>query len=74
MDLAFHWAAEAGFATIDLGGRHDYKIRWAPPTGELSLFDFCPEFLFRAKQAVNWGRMVRGKISNWVHSGQAPVG
>jgi hypothetical protein len=68
MDLTFYWAAEAGFETIDLGGRHEYKMRWAPPDGELSIFTICPEPLLRAKQAANWVRTVRRDL---VRGGQA---
>ena len=70
MDLTFHWAAEAGYKTIDLGGRHDYKMRWAPPDGELSIFTICPEPLYQAKQAANWLRMTRGKLTNGSGLGQ----
>ena len=62
MDLTFHWAAEAGFETIDLGGRHEYKSRWAPPDGELWIFTICPEPLFRAKQAFDWARSARREL------------
>lgn len=74
MDLVFHWTAEVGFATLDLGGEHDYKIRWAPQDGQKLEFNICPEYLFQAKQVVNWARIVGRKVVNWIHSGQAQAG
>lgn len=64
MDRTFFWAAEAGYEMIDLGGRHEYKMRWAPPDGELSIFTICSEPLFRAKQAANWLRIVQRKLTH----------
>jgi len=63
MDIAFHWIAEAGYNSIDLGGRHTYKVRWAPPVGEMSIFTICPEPLFRAKQILKKARSIPGKLS-----------
>lgn len=34
LDLVVEWALEQGFRSLDLGGGHDYKRRWAPPRGE----------------------------------------
>ena len=64
MDLAFSWAALAGFQTIDMGGQHEYKIRWAPEEGERWWFSVCPEPLYSIKQAVNWARGLRGTGTN----------
>jgi CelD/BcsL family acetyltransferase involved in cellulose biosynthesis len=71
IDLVFSFAAEKGFETMDLGGGHDYKQKWAPQEGERWQFNVCPEYLYRAKQVVNWGRTVRQKVTDWVHSSQA---
>jgi GNAT superfamily N-acetyltransferase len=68
MDLAFHWAKDAGFKTIDLGGRHDYKIRWAPKASELWLFNVCPEPIFRVKQAIDLARRASRKVTNWIQN------
>lgn len=68
MDLVFHWAKDAGFKTIDLGGRHDYKIRWAPKASELWLFNVCPEPIFRVKQAIDLARRASRKVTNWVQN------
>jgi hypothetical protein len=64
IDLTFSWAAEGGFETMDLGGGHDYKERWAPQEGERWWFNICPESLHRAKQVVNLAHKVRGKVAN----------
>jgi len=74
IDLVFSFAAENGFETMDLGGGHDYKQKWAPQEGERWQFNICPEVLYRAKQVVNWGRKLRGKTTSWVHGSQEPGG
>lgn len=70
IDLVFSFAAENGFETMDIGGGHSYKEKWAPQEGERWQFNICPEYLYRAKQTVNWGRKMRGQVTNWVHSDQ----
>jgi hypothetical protein len=67
LDLTFSFAAESGFETYDLGGKHDYKKNWAPQAGEHWLFNICPEPLFRAKQAANWTRQIRGEVAELTH-------
>jgi hypothetical protein len=74
MDLTFSWAAEANFETIDLGGRHDYKARWAPPNGEVSIFTICPEPLYYAKQVTQWMRSVKGRLTSSTEETQAQLG
>ena len=68
IDLVFSFAVENGFETMDIGGGHDYKQKWAPQEGERWQFNICPEYLYRAKQAVNWGRTVRRTVTSWVRS------
>lgn len=74
IDLVFSFAAENGFETMDIGGGHDYKKHWAPQEGERWQFTICPEYLYRAKQVVNWGRKIRGQASNWVRRRQTQEG
>jgi CelD/BcsL family acetyltransferase involved in cellulose biosynthesis len=68
MDLIFSWGVQAGFERIDMGGQHDYKIRWAPQEGERGWFNICPEPLFRAKQATRLVRSAYQSIANSTHS------
>lgn len=50
IDAVFAFAREAGFDTLDIGGGHDYKARWAPPEGETWLVNVCPARLHHARQ------------------------
>ncbi len=46
MDLAFSWARDQGFRSIDLGGAHDSsKRRWAPASGTKWEFLVCRSVL-----------------------------
>lgn len=40
-EAVFRWAAQSGYATIDIGGGFTYKDRWAPPAGSA---EFTSEF------------------------------
>lgn len=62
MDLIFAWGKQEGYSTIDLGGWHDYKLRWAPQEGEHLCFNICPGYLYRLKQARNWVKDIRNNI------------
>jgi GNAT superfamily N-acetyltransferase len=46
LDLAFHWAAEAGLEKIDLDVASHSKTRWAPQDGQVLEFVTCPEHLW----------------------------
>jgi hypothetical protein len=50
MDLSFQWASKEGFQKIDLGGDHEYKLRWAPIDGEKHVFTICPGYIMVAKR------------------------
>lgn len=63
LDLAFHWAAEAGFEKLDLGGGYDYKARWAPQDGERTEFNVYPTVLYRARQFDELLRNLRAAVA-----------
>jgi GNAT superfamily N-acetyltransferase len=47
------WAARAGYATINLGGGHDYKAQWAPQGETIWTFNVAPNYVYLAKR-VAW--------------------
>ena len=51
-DLAFEWAARAGFQSMDLGVGHEYKRRWAPESGVRWSFDVRPWHLHALASVV----------------------
>jgi hypothetical protein len=53
-ELTFRFAKEAGFASYDLGGGHDYKRHWAPVTGERWQFECTSAVGFFFRRAANW--------------------
>jgi hypothetical protein len=61
-DLVIDWAADAGFAKVDVGGGHAYKARWAPQDGERWYFNVCPARLYLAKQIVRGVRSALGAL------------
>ena len=66
MELIFNWAAERGFQMLDLGRTHDYKNRWAPVDGRISVYHVCPEYLYRLYQVrqltLKAGRCMSGLV------------
>jgi GNAT superfamily N-acetyltransferase len=62
LDLVVSFAAEKGFATMDLGGGHNYKQKWAPPEGMRWQLNICPEHIFRTKQIINWVSGIRKQL------------
>ncbi|BDV43042.1 hypothetical protein GURASL_19650 [Geotalea uraniireducens] len=67
-DRVAHWAKDAGFAVMDIGGGHDYKDRWAPLDGEKMEIDICPEWDYRLKQASSLLGRIKSKVANLVRS------
>jgi GNAT superfamily N-acetyltransferase len=55
LDMAFEWAASAGFARMDLGVGHDYKRRWAPVDGTRWSYDIRPWYLHASAVAMRSG-------------------
>jgi GNAT superfamily N-acetyltransferase len=52
MDLAFHWASEQGYRTLDLGTTQAYKERWAPLSDRHWVkFELCGPFQYRLLKA-----------------------
>ena len=62
MELAFQWAAESRFRKIDLGGDHEYKLRWAPRDGVKQVFTVCPGYIMLAKRASKFAWRVHNKL------------
>ncbi len=58
IDSVFSFAAEHGFAMLDIGGGHEYKKHWAPQDGERWSFTICPiervvgKWLLRQQQPI----------------------
>lgn len=52
IDWSFQWALEAGYATYDIGGGHEYKHQWAPCEGERWQLRICPPLLFDVEQLL----------------------
>jgi hypothetical protein len=53
LDLVTQWAAEHGFAKLDIGGWYDYKAKWAPQDGERWDFRICP-LRQHLREQVTW--------------------
>ena len=51
--LTFCWAKEKGFSTIDIGGGHDYKRKFAPQSGERYEFTMAPPAQYLPYRALN---------------------
>lgn len=52
IDQTFSFAAERGFAAIDIGRGNTYKHQWAPEDGSLSTFVVAPGRLWRLQRIV----------------------
>lgn len=64
MDIAFHWAAEAGFEKMDIGGGFDeYKGRWAPMDGEKYTYNICPGHLHALRRVNQYWRAARARLT-----------
>lgn len=62
MELMCRWAAEQGFAKVDLGGWHEYKSLWAPEDGEEWEFRIFP-LRQHLREQVTWkARAVPSKL------------
>jgi hypothetical protein len=59
LDETFHWAAQNGFESFDLGGGMDYKRWWAPPAGERYHLNFRPPVMRAARRFAD---AVRGLV------------
>jgi hypothetical protein len=57
IDLTFSFAADAGYQTMDIGGGHDYKKKWAPQSGRHWQLHICPQRVYLAERLV--GRVSR---------------
>ena len=53
LHLTFCWAKEKGFSTIDIGGGHDYKRKFAPQIAERHEFTIATPARYFAQRAVN---------------------
>ncbi len=53
LHLTFCWAKEKGFSTIDIGGGHDYKRKFAPQIAERHEFTIATPARYLAQRAVN---------------------
>jgi CelD/BcsL family acetyltransferase involved in cellulose biosynthesis len=62
MDISFEWAAKNGWSKIDLGGDHDYKLRWAPIDGEKHQFIICPKHILFMRRSINLIRKLKRAI------------
>lgn len=62
VELTIQWAAQHGFAKLDLGGWYSYKARWAPQDGEHWNFRICPLRQHLREQAIWKARAVPGKV------------
>jgi hypothetical protein len=59
-EAVFRWAAQSGYATIDIGGGFSYKDRWAPAAGSS---EFTSEFTIEpvVGQALKVSRWLKRK-------------
>lgn len=58
IDAVFEYAAQQHIETIDLGGGHDYKIRWAPERAEHHELIVSPRLLRHARAAMRTTRQI----------------
>jgi GNAT superfamily N-acetyltransferase len=63
MELAFRWAADRGFDSIDLGGDYaHHKSRWAPQSGAKYTLHVCPAYVRYAHQATELMHAVQDRV------------
>jgi len=62
LDLLTQWAAEHGFAKLDMGGWYSYKAKWAPQDGEHWDFRICPLRQHLREQVIWKARAVPEKL------------
>jgi hypothetical protein len=62
LDLVVQWAAEHGFAKLDIGGWYSYKAKWAPQDGEQWDFRICPLRQHLREQVIWKARAVPEKL------------
>lgn len=64
IDLTFQFARERGFAAVDMGSGHDYKLSWAPIDGMRQRFTISPAHLHYARRALNLAGRVKRKLTS----------
>jgi ribosomal-protein-alanine N-acetyltransferase len=67
LDLIVQWAAQHGFAKVELGGWYSYKAKWAPQDGEHWDFRICPLRQHLREQATWKARAVPNKLKALFH-------
>ena len=63
LDASFHWASEAGFQELDLGGGGDYKRWWAPIGRNKYHVTFRPPLVDAAHRAFRLLRTAKDKLA-----------
>lgn len=56
IDLAFEVAMQRNLRAFDLGGKADYKRKWAPASGTRSSLIVAPRYLYYGRRAVGLAR------------------
>lgn len=74
LDAAFQWAASEGFKRVDLGVGHEYKARWAPPSGLRWSCDVRPWHMHASARLMRRGRAIFSSAAAVAHHafGAAP--
>ncbi len=60
IDLAFALSLERGLTAFDLGGRSEYKKKWAPERGTRSSFVYSPSVVYRTRQTAALAHKIYG--------------
>jgi GNAT superfamily N-acetyltransferase len=63
LELIFQWAASSPYETLDLGGGHDYKARWAPENGHIWSYNVAPLYPRLRRRAASF-------VKAWTHRGR----
>jgi L-amino acid N-acyltransferase YncA len=74
LDLLTQWAAEQGFAKLDMGGWYSYKAKWAPEVGEQWDFRLCPLRKRLVSQVIWKAHGARGKLKALLNRVRLPSG
>lgn len=69
LDLICGWAAERGFAAVDLGPTNDYKAKWGPAAAERWSFRVCPPHLEYARRLGRRGRDALASLARFAERG-----
>jgi len=66
IDLAFQFGVEQGLKAIDIGGKADYKKKWAPEDGTRSRVVVAPLHVQYMRKVASTVRALAGRSCTWM--------